>query len=92
MKRVAFSAFTLAIAIATSPHPADAQSSPSAGVELSNDEVRRGLSWSGGRAALSADALIVLGLVEVSGRAATTRSSKRHAGADAVIDVALATA
>ncbi len=92
MKRVAFSAFTLAIVIANSPHPADAQSSPLAGVELSNDEVRRGLSWSEGRAALSADALVLLGPVEVSGRAATTRSSNRHAGADAVIDVALATA
>ncbi|MEN2786647.1 TorF family putative porin [Sphingomonas qilianensis] len=82
--------FIAAAALALSAHPAAAQRSPSAGVEFSNDEVRRGLSWSGGRAALSTDVWGVLGPVEASARAATTRGSERHAGADAVIDVALA--
>jgi hypothetical protein len=91
MKRTIFGGLTFATAIATLPHPAAAQTSPLAGAELSNDEVRRGLSWSEGRAALSADALVVLGPVKASARAVTTRSSVRHDGADTGIDVALAT-
>jgi hypothetical protein len=60
-----------------------------AGVEASTDERRRGLSWSGGRAALSADASATLAGAQVSARVTSTRGSARHAGADAVADLQL---
>lgn len=62
----------------------------SGGVEVATDESRRGLSWSEGRVAASADALVVLGMVEASARIVSTRDSVRHAGADAVADLELA--
>ena len=74
--------------LAALPSPAIAQSF---GVEATTDEVRRGLSWSGGRASASADAALGLGHVEASARAAALRGSPRHSGADAVIDTGLAT-
>lgn len=61
----------------------------SGGVELATDENRRGLSWSGGRAAASADAQASVGIVEASVRIATTRNSAAHAEADAVADLEL---
>ncbi|MFS2110193.1 TorF family putative porin [Sphingomonas sp. Sphisp140] len=61
----------------------------SGGVELATDENRRGLSWSGGRAAASADAQVSVGIVDASARVATTRNASRHAEADAVADLEL---
>ncbi|MBB4841413.1 hypothetical protein HNP52_004515 [Sphingomonas kyeonggiensis] len=64
----------------------------SGGVELATDESRRGLSWSEGRVAASADALVALGALEASARIVSTRDSARHAGADAVADLELGAA
>jgi len=61
----------------------------SGGVELATDENRRGLSWSGGRAAASADAQVSVGIVDASVRVASTRNASRHAEADAVADLEL---
>ncbi len=61
----------------------------SGGVELATDESRRGLSWSEGHVAASADALVALGALEASARIVSTRDSARHAGADAVADLEL---
>lgn len=70
--------------------PALAQSKPVIGAEATTDEVRRGLSWSGGRAAVSADiAVDDLAGFDLSGRVVTARESPRHAGADAVADLEL---
>jgi hypothetical protein len=63
--------------------------SVSGGVEAATDESRRGLSWTEGRLAASADALVSFGALEASARVATTRESQRHAGADAVADLEL---
>jgi len=71
--------------------PVAAQTRPSVGVEAASDEVRRGLSWSGGRAAVSADAAATLGPVDALARVATTRGSARHGGADAAVDLTLGT-
>jgi hypothetical protein len=87
--RVISSAAALAAALAAVP----ARSQDiSAGVELASDEVRRGLSWSEGRPAASADALVSLGAVEGSLRIATLRESARHGGASGVADLELAAA
>ncbi|MFD1787729.1 TorF family putative porin [Sphingomonas floccifaciens] len=67
--------------------PALAQSVPSVGVEAATDEVRRGLSWSDGRGALSADIASDIAGFDASARVVTTRDSARHAGADAVVDL-----
>lgn len=61
----------------------------SGGVEAATDESRRGLSWSEGRLAASADALVGFGAMDASVRIATTRESERHAGAEAVADLEL---
>jgi hypothetical protein len=61
----------------------------SGGVELATDESRRGLSWSEGRVAASADAMVALGALDASVRVVSTRDSVRHAGADAVADLEL---
>lgn len=61
----------------------------SGGVELATDESRRGLSWSEGRIAASADAMVTLGALDASARVVSTRDSVRHAGADAVADLEL---
>ncbi|MBJ6122453.1 hypothetical protein JAO74_11690 [Sphingomonas sp. BT553] len=68
---------------------ADFQPSPTGGVEIATDERRRGLSWSDGDAAISADlAVPVAGLI-ATGRVVSTRGSDRHGGADAVTDLSL---
>ncbi|UUL82238.1 TorF family putative porin [Sphingomonas qomolangmaensis] len=72
--------------------PAAAQDRPTIGFEAATDEVRRGLSWSEGRAALSADASGTLGPIEASARVVTTRDSIRHDGAWSVADLRLTTA
>ncbi len=64
----------------------------SGGVELATDESRRGLSWSGGRVAASADAQVSLGIADASVRIVSTRDAPRHAGADAVADLELGAA
>ncbi|MHA6723231.1 TorF family putative porin [Sphingomonas sp. RS2018] len=61
----------------------------SAGVEATTDERRRGISWSDGDPALSADAIVGVAGFDLSARAVTLRGSPRHAGADAVVDVEL---
>ncbi|WHU04444.1 TorF family putative porin [Sphingomonas sp. NIBR02145] len=64
----------------------------SGGVELATDESRRGLTWSEGRVAASADALVALGALDASARIVSTRDSTRHAGADAAADLELGAA
>ncbi|KQN25186.1 hypothetical protein ASE86_02700 [Sphingomonas sp. Leaf33] len=87
MMRLAF--FLAGVASVTSA-PALAQSKPAIGAEATTHEVRRGLNWSGGRAALSADiAVDDLAGFDLLGRVVTTRESPRHAGADAVADLEL---
>ena len=71
--------------------PAAAQSVIDAGVEASTDERRRGLSWSAGRAAASADVSVDAAGLRGSARVVTTRGSARHGGADAVADLGLST-
>jgi hypothetical protein len=61
----------------------------SGGVELATDENRRGLSWTGGRAAASADALVMIGALDASARIVSLRDAERQAGADAVADLEL---
>ncbi len=60
-----------------------------AGAEAASNEVRAGLSWSGGGASASADARIDAGPFDASLRVAALRGAPRHAGADVVADVAL---
>jgi len=81
---------SLAAALLVAPTSATAQSISGA-VEATNDEVRRGLSWSQGRASASADATATIGPVDASVRVAALRGSSRHADADAVADLSLAT-
>lgn len=59
------------------------------GAEAASDEVRAGISWSGGRASVSADAQLGLGPIDASVRVAALRGAARHAGADAVADIAV---
>lgn len=73
--------------------PAAAQATGPAvtgGVEIASDENRRGLSWSGGRAAPSADLAGAIGAIDLSARIAGLRGSPRHGLADAVADLGLA--
>lgn len=71
--------------------PAEAQIAPAATIEVSSDEARRGLSWSDGRAAASGEVQVSAGPVDASARIVTLRNSTRHAGADAVVDLAVST-
>lgn len=87
--RIVGAAMTLA---ATNSIAASAQSAPSVGIEVTSDEVRRGLSWSDRRAAGSGDVALRLGPLDASARIVTLRGSARHDGADAVADIALGTA
>ncbi|HET9510458.1 MAG TPA: TorF family putative porin [Sphingomonas sp.] len=87
MRRIAVTIAGVAAIVAT---PVLAQSRPSLGAEIATDEVRRGLSWSDGRAAVSADVTADLAGFDLSGRVVTTRGSRRHAGADAVADLEVA--
>ncbi len=78
-----------ALAAFTLPLAAQAQVVPkiSGGVELTTDESRRGLSWSENQLSGSADASVGILGFDASARAAMTRESSRHAGADAVFDL-----
>lgn len=82
-------AAALPLALAVLPAAAPAQSKPSFGVEVTTDERRRGLSWSGGDPSISADAALSLAGFEADARVAALRGSPRHAGADAVADLTL---
>jgi len=84
-------ALTLCSTAAFLPTSVQAQVAPSGGIEVATDEARRGLSWSEGRATLSADAAASLGRIDASARVTTLRNADRQAGADAVVDVMLAT-
>jgi len=66
---------------------ASAQSTPSLGAEIATDEVRRGLSWTGGRAAVSADVAADVAGFDASARVVSLRDSARHGGAEAVADL-----
>jgi hypothetical protein len=79
----------IAAAALAAPSLAHAQSI-AVGVEAATDERRRGLSWSGGDAAVSADAAASLAGFDVSARVVSTRGSARHGGADAVVDIDVA--
>jgi hypothetical protein len=58
------------------------------GAEITNDESRRGLSWSEGRVSTSADVAVdVIGIVDGSARLTMLRGSDRHGGADGVLDL-----
>lgn len=71
--------------------PAVAQvAGPSLSVEAASDLRRRGISWSDGQPALVASATFpVAGGLTVGALAATLRGSRRHGGADALIEPAL---
>lgn len=85
MRAIVTPAAAVAALYATSAHAQDL----SAGVEAASDESRRGISWTEGRAAVSADALVTYGAVDASARVVTIRESRRHAGAAAVADLEL---
>jgi hypothetical protein len=84
-------ALTLCSTAAFLPTSVQAQVAPSGGIEVATDEARRGLSWSEGRAVLSADAAASLGRIDATARVTTLRNADLHAGADAVVDVMVAT-
>ncbi len=69
--------------------PAAAQTGVSGGIEATTDERRRGLSWSGGDASVSADVSAGVFGLEASARATALRGSARHAGADGVVDLTI---
>ncbi|SEN35657.1 protein of unknown function (Gcw_chp) [Sphingomonas gellani] len=73
----------------TATAAAQAQRLSSAGVEVTSDENRRGLSWSGGRAAVAADVAVDVGAWDATARLVTVRGAARHGGADAVADLTL---
>lgn len=60
-----------------------------AGAEAASNEVRAGISWSGGSASASVDARLDIGIADVSLRTVALRGGVRHGGADAVVDIAL---
>jgi len=88
-------AVMLGLAAAGLAMPAAGQDIPSAGVtataEVTSDEVRRGLSWSGGRAALAGELRGTVGTIDGTARVVTLRDSPRHAGAGAVVDLTVGT-
>lgn len=57
--------------------------------EIATEENRRGVSWSEGRAAISADLALGAGPVEGTARVVSLRDAGLHGGADAVIDLGL---
>jgi hypothetical protein len=87
MRRTALNVALALTAVGAVAQPAGAAVAWNGGVELATDERRRGLSWSGGRAAASADLTAIAGIFEASARLVSTRSAARHAGADAVVDL-----
>lgn len=61
---------------------------PEVSVGVSSDDRRRGLSWSGGKAALDAAVYVPLGnAFTIGAEAMTLRGSRRHGGADAGVDL-----
>lgn len=80
--------FTTILFTGLAAMPAQAQRL-SGGIEAATDESRRGLSWSEGRIATSADLLVPVGPLEASARVATVRDSVRHDGAEVVGDLEL---
>lgn len=82
---------TMFVGTCASIAPAHAQIAPAATIEIGTDEARRGLSWTGGRAAASAEVQLSAGPVDGAARIVTLRNSARHDGADAVIDLSAAT-
>lgn len=80
--------FTTILFTGLAATPAQAQKL-SGGIEAATDESRRGLSWSEGRIATSADLLVPVGPLEASARVATVRDSVRHDGAEVVGDLEL---
>lgn len=87
-RRMAIVAGALAATLAP---PANAQLAPAATIEIGSDEARRGLSWTQGRAAASAEGRLSAGPVDGSARIVTLRDSARHDGADVVVDLSLST-
>lgn len=83
MRRISIAVMLPGILAAT---PALAQR-VTGGVEAATDESRRGLSWSEGRIATSADVAVPAGPLEASARVATVRDSVRHDGAEIVADL-----
>ena len=77
-------ALPAAFAALFTPAASQAQTaSPSVSIEATTDLRERGLSWSGGKAAMSAEATLpVSPAVTVDLGAATLRDSARHGGAD----------
>jgi len=57
--------------------------------EIATEENRRGVSWSEGRAAISADLALEAGPLEGTARVVSLREAGLHGGADAVIDLGL---
>lgn len=60
-----------------------------AGMEVTTDEVRRGLSWSDGEVSASADASAGFAGVDAAVRFTALRKSDRHANADVVADLVI---
>lgn len=71
--------------------PVSAQTGASVSAEAMSQEVRRGLSWSEGRAAIAGAGDVSLLGIDASARIVTLRGSDRHGGADGVADLALGT-
>ncbi|MEN3749898.1 TorF family putative porin [Sphingomonas sp. HF-S3] len=74
------------IAASAAALPAHAQL-VTGGAEITNDETRRGLSWSEGRVSTSADVTVDVIGIDASARVAMLRESDRHGRADAVLDL-----
>jgi hypothetical protein len=78
----------LAAAFLCLPLPVAAQGlvTPSASIEATTDDRRRGLGWSGGGATLIVDAAVPIGEHFQIDAAAGLRGSRRHGGADLGVD------
>ncbi|MEH3107081.1 MAG: hypothetical protein PGN09_07260 [Sphingomonas fennica] len=80
--RIAALVAALALASATA-----AEAGVTGGVEATTDLRRRGLGWSGSRAAAGVWAAAEAGPASLTAAVTTLRGSRRHGGADAVVDV-----
>ncbi|KUR70748.1 hypothetical protein AQZ52_12955 [Novosphingobium fuchskuhlense] len=60
-----------------------------AGAEAASDEVRAGLSWSGGAASASVDARLDVSGIDTTARAVLLRGARRHGRADILVDLAV---
>lgn len=89
MRRARARALALAGATCVALASAARAQTVEAGVEAVSDEVRAGISWSGGRAALSGNARTDLGEMDADVRLTTLRGAARHGGADLVADFTL---